>query len=187
MALVLGVVGTCHGDPDSMGDERVQRDTKAALRDLVFSEVAICLRSCGGVDMSATEGKTMTDQEIIATWMEPKPTEVPESAEDRYLRGSPLRTPLGFWICVSDYEKGEFWSHRHLDLDASHEVEARLIREGEAGLKGVATEQGVSALHRLSAYNIAMRQLGNYTWHASAEQKITALATVLRPIVEVRL
>lgn len=96
----------------------------------------------------------MTDEEVIASFMEPKPT---WSSSDR--NGE-------WWWC---------WDHRwhscKLDLDALHEVEARLTNE------------------QWDAYaNLMMDPAGihhtRFLLHASAEQKIEALAAVLRPEVE---
>lgn len=95
-----------------------------------------------------------TDEEIICTWMEPKPEpplRLPTEAE----------TNSRWWKRVyNDILRG--WEPHTLTLDALWEVEERLLME-----------------HR--AITLREYRIG---WHATPAQKVKALAAVLRPLVE---
>jgi len=95
----------------------------------------------------------MTDEEVICTWMEPKP-------DGRAKRGASKGL---WWIRV----RGVRWFPSVLTLDRLWEVEDRLIHQGRAD------EYRYSLVHRDA-----------YFFHATAAQKIKALAAVLRPEVE---
>jgi hypothetical protein len=108
----------------------------------------------------------MSDREVIATWMEPKPQ---LTTRQRVSFG-------GWWLSLPDHRGIRRW-HQPRDwgrewLQALHEVEERMTQH-QRGLY-VDTLSGDRC-----------RDL----WlilHASAEQKIAALASVLRAEVEGR-
>lgn len=102
-------------------------------------------------------GLSLSDAEIICTFMEPKP----ERSFDAVIHYN------GDWWAASDGE----WVPRRLFLDACHEVEARLSDEQwwayERGLRSVPFDGVVNTLNRASI-------------HANAPAKIRALAATLR-------
>jgi hypothetical protein len=101
----------------------------------------------------------MTDQELICAWMEPRP--IPSK---NGWRSSP-------WWKRKLRGARDYAHPRELDLDALWEVEERLTNEQwEKYLHEFARTQGYWPLRTLL--------------HATPEQKIRALAQVLRPIVE---
>lgn len=118
----------------------------------------------------------LTDEEVICEFMEAKP-------EAFLATGSQAHPSVGGWW-RSDFRftspspnDGEYyWKPRKLTLDALHEVEARLTDE------------------HWKEYCWRFQRGGMCSWwenqrdflHASAEQKIKALASILRPIVEAR-
>ena len=75
---------------------------------------------------------TKTDAEMIVEWMEPKPQEIPEHAEDLQLADNPIRSPGGWWICLCGYDTPCAWLPRILTEDAIWEVEERLSAEQQA-------------------------------------------------------
>lgn len=102
----------------------------------------------------------LTDAEVICGWMEPKPVRIwPQDIPDGH-----------WWSALWSTGTGWSWIPATLDLDALHEVEARLSEDEwwiYLGELHVATK-GVAAY--------AYRHL----IHATAAQKIAALAAVLR-------
>lgn len=113
----------------------------------------------------------LTDAEIICMWMEPKPQgEAPLSLT---FRGD-LDSPGRFWVA---FEYSTTWQPRPLTLDALWEVEERLT-DVELGWYGYFSKL-YEVTHAESRLNSDIR-----ICHATPEQKIKALASVLRPIVE---
>jgi len=119
----------------------------------------------------------MSNEEIICTWMEPKP-----NADETYwypARPSPQR-----WWMVSygrvrevDGITGEpSWQPRFLSLDALREVQDRLIDEQ--------WEQYESWLCRIAEPFPPEHWPLRVMLHVTALQKIKALAATLRPVVE---
>lgn len=100
----------------------------------------------------------MSDEEIICTWMEPPTT---------------ARFPERWWYAI-----GSKRQPCTLDLDALHEVEARLTYHQLLQYQQLLLNQQIFMLMQVN-YEDLWRLL-----HASAADKIKALATVLRPIVE---
>jgi hypothetical protein len=106
----------------------------------------------------------VSNEEIICTWMEPKPTMSEAMAEGWAFR---------------------WWGRdrkpcRQLDLDALREVQERLTDEQWADY-----EDGI--LNQWSATADRYREsTAKFCLHATPEQKIAALGSVLRPIVEGR-
>lgn len=91
------------------------------------------------------------DAEVIAEWMEPKPIGVQAD-------------PPTWWMFES---VATGWAPRLAKLDALWHVEERLIRLGYADACNLAI---VSALHGEDTYS----------WHATIEQKLRALADLIR-------
>jgi hypothetical protein len=106
-----------------------------------------------------------SDAEVICTWMEPKPESAPPSWGD-----NPVGNINGWWIATGS---GRI-EHRILTLDALWEVEERLTEEQWTRYRVALTAPvlGASGRH-IEGYNRMM-------WHATAEQKIKALAEALR-------
>lgn len=112
----------------------------------------------------------MTDEEIICNWMEPKPVSN-KICEDAWasvmaatLGGSLYpATPKGWWVwvCVYQHDDKPELMPRPIGLDRLWEAEERLTPA------------------QCSHYT---RELGMlpWLWHATAEQKIKALAVVIR-------
>lgn len=103
----------------------------------------------------------MTDEEVICEFMEPKP--VGEAPLSCTYRGD-LLSDGGFWQAD---EYTTVWHRSELTLDRLHEVEARLTDEQARQYHQLLNESPDWEIH-------------NYLWHAKAEQKIAALAAVLR-------
>jgi hypothetical protein len=132
----------------------------------------------------------MTDQEVICTWMAgAKPNTEPPDALERDLFGAPLTVAGGWWECHCVYEEGDVprWYPRDLTLDALHEVEGRLKDEQWGKYERRFNNKRVinkrcerCGADQLSHHRASSRAL----LHATPEQKIKALAAVLRPIVE---
>jgi len=101
----------------------------------------------------------VSDEEVIAAFMEP----VPGFREIDY-----PKSIAGWWTAPTGHTKVP----AVLDLDALHEVEARLTEER--------WDLYISEFWKLSIGSTWARDY----LHASAADKIKALATVLRPIVE---
>lgn len=117
----------------------------------------------------------MTDDEVICTWMEPRPKTQTGMIYRFYGNSSgivdSLSTREGWWVCdevILDGEPTTIISPRPLDLDALHEVEARLTDEQWWNYSN----------------NFNMPCDFRALIHLSAAQKIKSLAAVLRPLVE---
>lgn len=105
----------------------------------------------------------MTDAEVICEFMEPRP---PDNTPQ-------VRHGAAWWIWWNDR-----WVNVKLTLDACHEVEERLIAAPPANSDDGVTDWADridSALCDVMGAAIPM----HYHWHATAEQKITALASVI--------
>ncbi len=105
-----------------------------------------------------TETK-LTDEEVICAFMEPKPT------------GSWVRDVQPTWWYFSTYDFPLGWHAKAITLDALWEVEQRLSREQ--------INRYIAELLRVTL----PPDRGAYDWrliHATAAQKIAALASVLR-------
>ncbi len=111
----------------------------------------------------------MSDEEIICAWMEPRPGE-PSYRSDR--------SPGGWWQKVINYKPDIPYAFkpRELDLDALYEVQSRLTDEQWEEYD----DEILPTLPR-DLFELEIRKA--YI-HASPKQKITALASVLRPEVE---
>jgi len=115
--------------------------------------------------MTREQAMPLSDAEVICMWMEPRPKDG---------SGSKVATPESRWWVYSYEVRVHIfhwkWHPNTLDLDALHEVEAKLSDEQQW------------------AYIEALRGKYNMpTWHfvhASAEQKIKALAITLREEVK---
>lgn len=101
--------------------------------------------------------ETMTDAEVICAWMEPRPGSAAEAYNSRWWNGSP-------WTELRPF---------NLTLDALREVESRLSEAQWDRYEALALKW---RYEYSSSYRAAL--------HASAEQKIKALAAVLRKEVE---
>ncbi len=126
-----------------------------------------------------TDEEKMTPEEVICEFMEPardleaKPfdADMVENILNAQCMGTPSHSPGGWWVYYCDYQQQEkvAQSCRELDLDALHEVEARLTEE------------------QWRHYTVAFWKLypdscnTKGTLHATAEQKIAALGKILRP------
>lgn len=99
----------------------------------------------------------LSNEEVICTFMEPKPrfTEVPDVSVGRW------------WVWFADANEPIA-----LTLDRLHLVEARL------------TNQWGSYVNEMLKDNPSVWTEAKLLLHATAEQKIRALASVLRPLVE---
>ncbi len=93
----------------------------------------------------------MKNDEIICRWMEPT-----------------LSKNSGKWMLWTGFN----FLPRHLSLDALHEVEAKLTDEQWTEYRGWFMVEHSMAGHKVP--------LGSYLLHVTAEQKITALAAVLK-------
>lgn len=129
----------------------------------------------------------MTDEEkidwdLICTWMEEKPTStVHPGIEEAY---SVKWWIWGWWYTAPSLPNIERpvaygWKPRSLNLDACHKVESRLTDNQAAKydrvLESVIRQDNLKQRdeHALSVAEVM-------AWHATAEQKIKALAAVLR-------
>lgn len=79
----------------------------------------------------------MTDDQLslaLAERLEPKPTTTPGDALDRYLLGEAMKSPLGFWRIICDYDHGDVpeWIPMPLATSRDHAatVEARIDQLG---------------------------------------------------------
>jgi hypothetical protein len=116
----------------------------------------------------------MTDQEVICTWMEPKPTAAASSTVSAgawWNRYAGVQRSGPAWVLTPFSGP---WEPCPLTLDALWEVEERLTPE----------QQGQYTTALLAIIAVPFRC--GWTWHATPEQKIKALASVLRPLVEVK-
>jgi len=104
----------------------------------------------------------MTDAEVLATFMESKP-------ELRDCLYNKCISPCRYWRLASFNGGQRKWvPNIPSSLDSLVEIESRLF--------GTSLNRYVESL---------CEQVGNGDlWHASAAQKIAALATVLRPLAE---
>jgi hypothetical protein len=103
-----------------------------------------------------------SNEEIICGWMEPKPWEEPGQTTPKALLGS------SWWDWAISY--GSF--PKPLTLDRLHEVEGRLTDEQWG--------QYATALSDLTPEYTGIVQTMKLYIHATAAQKIKALAAVLR-------
>lgn len=123
----------------------------------------------------------MTDAEVICEWMEPKPANSDGLTEP--LDCGWMSSPGGWWV---EGPRGEAIQPRDLALDALWEVEERLIRL----LKGRWLDLEYREYRAYEGkWDIGSAKLPKDTplrwiWHADAPTRITALAAVLRPLVE---
>jgi hypothetical protein len=105
----------------------------------------------------------MSDEETICSWMEPKPYD--------------FTNDVNWWACRVTCGIYIF-TPRQLDLDALHEVEGKLNwrqwRDYEMSL-GEVIERSIDPTMRPAGANV------KDFIHATVQQKITALAAVLRP------
>lgn len=110
----------------------------------------------------------MTDAEVICGWMQPKPALRQTEGEWEL---AICATSLGWWLLTTTgYERGDepIIVPADLTLDRLREVEARLTEE-----------QWVHYGILMENRPVGMR-LSKALLHASADQKIKALAAVLR-------
>ena len=105
---------------------------------------------------------TMTDEEVICTWMQPKPL---VSIGALCAAGGSAAVPK-WW--EPHWELAGEWQPISLSLDLLWEVEERLVQMKNARWVQVELQE----------------QHIFWIWHATAEQRIQALAVVLRPLVE---
>jgi hypothetical protein len=112
----------------------------------------------------------LSDEEIICTWMEPKPPESPCATNER--------SRLSFWRPQFTRHHEPAWVPIRLTLDALWEVEERLIQEWRRTKKLVACARMVGYKHKLKGATV------DNEWHADAPTRIKALAAVLRAVVE---
>jgi hypothetical protein len=112
----------------------------------------------------------MSDEEVICTFMSPKP-ELPPY----WSTGWPQNR---WWLLMQTDAGGMAWHPRLLDLDTLWQVEERLTDEHRWDYKDLLVEMlcnGASALIDDRTWNVI---------HADALTRIKALAAILRPIVE---
>ncbi len=117
-------------------------------------------QEAGAIAVGGCEEKErvrMTDQEVICNWMEPKPT------------GSWIRDVQPKWWYFSTYEPPTGWHVKSLTLDALWEVEERLKQKPRGG-------RGLYWDYR----SLLIEVTDGEAWHASAAQRIKALAEILR-------
>jgi hypothetical protein len=110
----------------------------------------------------------VNDAEIISTWMEPEPS------------GAPRPFWQGWWL-----HDGAGWHARPLTLTDLWDVEERLIQSGvmkDMPLAGFEMNLWSAYIYNLTAEVLDDAPIS--VIHATPEQKIKALAAVLRPIVE---
>lgn len=107
----------------------------------------------------------MTDEEVICGFMEPRPVCPPRR---RWFESK--SSLAGWWELIRDSNRCQ---PRPLTLDALYEVESQLTDEQQWDYCEAVRKQADT------------RQAGTWHYlHATAEQKIKALAAVLRPLVE---
>ena len=110
----------------------------------------------------------MTDAETICDFMEPRPDKGPFDFHPWL--GS---TPDGWWLSTSGWDLDATWKPRSLSLDALHLVEARLKDE----------QFWQYVLRLIPRRTMASSEAGMRALiHATADQKIKALAAVIRDI-----
>lgn len=115
----------------------------------------------------------LTDAEVIATWMEPKPPlSVAELVE---ARASDPTVPYPQWWTPGNHWE---WTPRELTLDRLHLVEGRLGDD-----LGSWREYLELLLRPVAHSSNAWIHFGAMA-HADAPTKISAIATILRPEVE---
>ena len=105
-----------------------------------------------------------TNREVIASAMEPAPA-LPSAYSHQ------LSSPLGWWTLGETMHGGMRWHPNVHTLDRLRRVEERL------------TMPQAEDYDRLLNGSRDYARL-NFTWHASAEQKIAALASVLRKVTD---
>ena len=115
----------------------------------------------------------MTDGEVICAWMEPKP-DTYNAATAMAAAKSGKDNPI-WWVT-----DGRTWTlrPRELDLDALWEVQDRLTDE-----QWERYECEMLAQWTPEAIGLTMHGEVRHYLHATAEQKIRALAAILRPLV----
>lgn len=111
----------------------------------------------------------MSDEEVIASFMEPKPTKAALSM------GRPLFSVTGWWSAGSrPHREWDEWYPITLTLDALRQVQERLTEE-----QWEQYECEMLALWTPGTLRHGLGEVQHYL-HATAEQKIRALAVVLR-------
>lgn len=126
-------------------------------------------------DTARGSGERLTDAEIICQWMEPRPAKGPYD-----FRPWANVSPGGWWKTspsrvgppLVQFDKNE-WVSRDLTLDVLWHVEARLILLGYRAQIGDALR-----------WEVWRNAVSASVWHATPEQRVKALAVILRPIVE---
>lgn len=112
----------------------------------------------------------LTDHEIIATFMEP----LPNTAPGFHTAWSTLKPT--WWEKGPSSEGVMFWVPIPLTLDALHEVEARLTVEQWSRYEPALGSPYAHKSNPITYWKALI--------HATAEEKIRALAAVLRAAVE---
>lgn len=112
----------------------------------------------------------MTNEEIICGWMQPRPRDGDAEDDGKWWRSHNTAICFGeHWITVP----------ADLTLDRLHEVEARLTDEQWEGYIGILA--GVPIKRALSTHDYYLDHMDERELvHATAEQKIKALAEVIR-------
>ena len=111
----------------------------------------------------------MSDAEVICGWMEPMPLESPGAYCERIHADGGNHTWPDWWEESEEY--GGEWQPTTIALNECHEVEAQLTEE-----------QWNEYQSMLDAYCLSW-PFGKLNWwaiHATAEQKVKALAAVIR-------
>jgi hypothetical protein len=101
----------------------------------------------------------LSDQEVICAFMEPRP--------EPNTHGGTHRSARGWWFWSGT------WEPRTLTLDALWEVEEKLKQRPRGQRAAYYEHQGLLS-----------EATDGESWHATPAQKIAALASVLRPLVE---
>jgi hypothetical protein len=118
----------------------------------------------------------MTNEEVICQFMEPKLS--------NHLANGTVPSPKGWWMGLSRFDPAvspkiqKWWAPIFGNCDKR--VWLGLLWEVEERLR---IEYKKDALDLWWLYWERMEHIG-FAWHASAEQKIKALASVLGPIVK---
>jgi hypothetical protein len=121
----------------------------------------------------------LTDEEVLATFMEPRPTKKPMSGD---------RSVGGWWWWGRKYsgdgDAPEELFPIPLTLNECHEIEARLI----SGFPGLWDDyyHAFGTFHPSGLYWTAPDKQYKWALHADAPTKITALAQILRAVVEAK-
>jgi hypothetical protein len=119
---------------------------------------------------------SMTDQEVVCAWMETRPkdgTHPQDVSEIGWWKAVYTLQPQQRWRWFADGDKTD-------SLDALWEVEERLTDQQWGEYWKAAAE----TLKPDDKVRLAFGEHFRYWSHLDAEQKIKALASVLRPIVE---